>query len=229
MRWGLFFFACFCHAQTTIHVRDEAGRPIEEAQLQFSGSRLFEERTDTTGAIVITAKDSFALVRKPGFFSARVALNQPEVDVTLRRSDRVLKQCPPPTFCGSTTLCFPPFDKIVLRGRIPDTDHTMGVLGLASDRSRNAPQLTHGLGPNWSSGLPPLRDVELSTMFVEESFPLNEAIWVVDSRGTLGNGTRWRQIGIYGETVGFRTDNQKAAGEFDKYLDTLCLRPSPLK
>ena len=66
-----------------------------------------------------------------------------------------------------------------------------------------------------------------STNFEEIMFPV-KGLWYVDSRGTGADGSHWRFIGQFNETIRYDGFTRAEAEEFDHLLDTVCVRPDLL-
>ena len=81
--------------------------------------------------------------------------------------------------------------------------------------------LQHGHGPMWSSGVPPGRYLDTSASYEESTYEGGANITA--ARGVLPDGTRWRFLGTFGETISYHTKDKEAARRFDLMLDGVCL------
>lgn len=74
--------------------------------------------------------------------------------------------------------------------------------------------LRHGRGPLWSFGAPSGRYLEQAVEYEERSFGD-----ITAARGVLRDGTRWRYLGVFGESVGYET-----ARRLDLWMDRVCVK-----
>lgn len=81
--------------------------------------------------------------------------------------------------------------------------------------------LQHGHGPMWSSGVPPGRYLDTSASYEESTYEGGANI--TSARGVFADGTRWRFLGTFGETISYETKDGEAARRFDLMLDGVCL------
>jgi hypothetical protein len=79
--------------------------------------------------------------------------------------------------------------------------------------------LDHGYGPMWSSGTP--SEVRLRNSIVYEEARYKDG--VTKARGTLPDGTRWRFLGLFGETISYATKDAGAARKLDAIFDAACV------
>ena len=82
--------------------------------------------------------------------------------------------------------------------------------------------LTHGYGPKWSSGIPPERQLAESIHYDETTFagPISN---ITAARGTMPDGTKWRYLGTFGESIFYQTKDPAAAVKLDAIMDRVCL------
>ncbi|MBL8239575.1 MAG: carboxypeptidase regulatory-like domain-containing protein [Bryobacterales bacterium] len=79
--------------------------------------------------------------------------------------------------------------------------------------------LQHGHGPLWSFGNPEESDLRKSVEYEETRYKDG----VTRARGTLPDGTRWRFLGLFGETISYATKDAEAARKLDAIFDAACV------
>jgi len=84
--------------------------------------------------------------------------------------------------------------------------------------------LRYGSGPNWSYGLPPALSSYIvnSVEVTERDIVFSDDVIGAEYRGRSRNGTYFRWIGRFGETVEYDGATKQEATFFDAILDTLC-------
>ena len=78
--------------------------------------------------------------------------------------------------------------------------------------------LRHGRGPHWSYGVPPARYLEQAAEYEERTYGD-----ITAARGVLRDGTRWRYLGVFGESVSYETADAEAARKLDVWMDRACV------
>lgn len=73
----------------------------------------------------------------------------------------------------------------------------------------------------WSFGKPFEGDVWKSITFQEDSFEVNR-FKILDSRGEWADGTRWRMLGMFGETASYSHVDKETAKILDRFMDGAC-------
>lgn len=89
--------------------------------------------------------------------------------------------------------------------------------------------LEHGHGPYWSTGLPSASVWDALTIVVERdvrvdwdsSSPATQPD-IAEYQGRFANGSLFRFVGTYGETVSYEDASPEAAAHFDRLIDQLC-------
>ena len=81
--------------------------------------------------------------------------------------------------------------------------------------------LRHGYGPMWGVGEPLPHYLQVSRSYAETTYAGRANITA--ARGELADGTRWRFLGTFGETISYQTKDGEAARRFDLMLDGVCL------
>ncbi len=84
----------------------------------------------------------------------------------------------------------------------------------------------HGSGPLWSFGTPSDRDVWGSAKYEEVTYDVG-GLTVIDARGQLPNGNRWRYLGKFGESASYSGIDGATAKILDQFLDGACLKSTP--
>jgi hypothetical protein len=79
--------------------------------------------------------------------------------------------------------------------------------------------LQHGYGPMWSFGTPSEMRLRDSTTYEEIRYKDG----VTKARGTLKDGTMWRFLGLWGETISYATKDAEAARKLDALFDAACV------
>ncbi|HVW07091.1 MAG TPA: carboxypeptidase-like regulatory domain-containing protein [Bryobacteraceae bacterium] len=238
MRKLAFLFACAfvtLPAQTELRhitgtVVDSGGKPIEKAIVFSRNYRTAETGPD--GRFETDTPDSAVVIRKAGFQSERILTQSASaMRVTLRPADRPnLPACSPDS--GSVGLedtvadfRFPRITGVKYSDQGHDADYTSRSY-YVGDR-RTARGIMHGSGGMWSLGIPFDQDVLDSTEYRETVYPfrgLGGPMMIIDARGRLPDGTRWRFLGKFAETASYRNVNDETAQMPDRVLDGVCLK-----
>lgn len=79
--------------------------------------------------------------------------------------------------------------------------------------------LQHGYGPLWSFGTP--GDMNLRDSISYEEIRYKDG--VTKARGTLKDGTIWRFLGLFGETISYATNDAAAARKLDTLFAAACV------
>jgi hypothetical protein len=82
--------------------------------------------------------------------------------------------------------------------------------------------MEHGAGPHWSNGLPSAGVFKQLTMIEERDIKPPLDIPLSDYRGRRRDGSHFRFIGMFTETITYDEASATAAAYFDRILDTLC-------
>lgn len=78
----------------------------------------------------------------------------------------------------------------------------------------------------WSFGTPPDLDVWRSVAYQEATFEVG-VVTIIDARGQLPNGSRWRNLGKFGESASYSDVDEATAKLLDQFLDGACLKSAP--
>ena len=78
--------------------------------------------------------------------------------------------------------------------------------------------IAHGSGPSWSYGMPNDGDVWRSIKYEEITYDARP-FTIIDARGQMKDGKRWRFLGKPGESASYSYMDAATAKIFDKFLD----------
>jgi hypothetical protein len=140
----------------------------------------------------------------------------------------ILRSAPPPPFprCRTRsalgTMFSLPSAKRVLRFQDSDFSGTSYVLQTKTGKYT----IDHGHGPNWSHGVPSVWFLSNAATYEETSFNsgIPGSLNITTACGVLTDGTHWRFLGKYGETISYQTKDAEAAAKLDTIFDTVCLQ-----
>lgn len=104
-----------------------------------------------------------------------------------------------------------------------DTDYNARNYYLSTEPQRG---ILHGSGLAWSLGTPSDRDVWRSVKYEEVVYDV-EGLTIIDARGQLPNGNRWRILGRFGESASYSDMGETIAKILDQFLDGACLKSTP--
>ena len=105
--------------------------------------------------------------------------------------------------------------------RTEDIDYSSVVVQAGNDSVRLA------WGAFWSWGVPgPYFFSEISNL-QERSLVLAPDVTVAEYKGTRTDGTRFRYIGMFGETISYDGVSRDSADYFDRIIDSICWRRVP--
>lgn len=215
-------------------VVDENGQPVAEASIgHFSdkpNSVADRINLDASGRFSVEIRSPAIVIRKEGYKSVRLhAQDGDGVKVqleSLAKSGQSFPVCDGASLSDEKRL-WPRFrlpeSRELSMSKGSDVDYEGQIFRLKGVHGKN--YLVHGWGPTWSFGVPLDEEVWNSVIYEERVFNMNP-ISVLDARGTLGNGTRWRLVASFGETLGYDGVNEKVAAAFDAILDRTCFQPA---
>ncbi|MGJ5820257.1 carboxypeptidase-like regulatory domain-containing protein [Paludibaculum fermentans] len=208
-------------------VLDDDGKPVEAARVDHTDIPGKAIMTDSAGRFVIDTRAPLIVIRKAGFQSEAVHTQDAgELAITLhkRGADRSFPTClKGQSYEGiegwSAAFQFPRISGVVARLQGQDVDYGARSYYIQTKAGRKGIQ--HGSGPMWSVGLPYSPLVWSSIQYEERSFLLGNST-IIDARGQLSNGQRWRFLGKFGESASYSEVDEAAAKELDKVLDGAC-------
>ena len=88
--------------------------------------------------------------------------------------------------------------------------------------------IRHGSGPLWSFGTPLDQDVWRSVKYEEVTYDVG-GLMIIDARGQLQDGNRWRSLVKFGESASYSNIDEATAKILDQFLDGACLKSTPLR
>jgi len=80
--------------------------------------------------------------------------------------------------------------------------------------------LVFGTGIYWTYGLPLQEMITVE----ERDVQTPRGLLAAEYRGRRADGTRWREVILFGESIKYDRANAKAAAYFDQIIDSLCFR-----
>lgn len=211
-------------------VLDSEGRPIREAYVDHSGDRPWSRQTDSEGRFILDTRAPAFVIRKSGFHSELVRTRDAaELRITLRKLDsKLFPTCPTAEgYVGiegwESVFRFLPLRGVEVSRQGRDIDY--GARSYYIKAKSGAQGITHGSGPMWSFGLPRVYYVWRSLTYDEVTYDLG-ARTVIDARGQLPDGLRWRSLGMFSETASYYDVDPITAAVLDKFLDSACAKPT---
>jgi hypothetical protein len=202
-------------------VMDGRGAPISGAVIDHTGVQGSHE-ADGLGRFDLQVRGPTVVVRGPGYESHYLKLVNASgnLRVTLEPATRSLPVCARNASCSSHlgAFCFPQVPGVSVPKPGRDVDY------IAESFIANEKRALHGVGPNWSYGVPWDRDVWNSTEYHENVY-LRNGFNIVDARGSSGPGRYWHYLGIVGESAEYHDVDQTTAALLDRVLDGVCLLP----
>jgi hypothetical protein len=208
-------------------VVDPEGKPIVKASIDHSNERQ-EHQTDSEGKFELYTVAPTLVVRKAGFRSEMVRTQETaEIRVTLQRRAEV-QQLPACSGTGSysgidgwgTSFYFPKTSVINDSGQGQDSEYATRSYYIETFRGRKG--IRHGAGPMWGFG-PLNHDVWSSVKYEETMFDVG-GLTIIDARGQLANGNRWRTLSKFGESASYYDMDEATAKILDQFLDSVCLK-----
>jgi hypothetical protein len=84
--------------------------------------------------------------------------------------------------------------------------------------------LIFGSGPLWTTGLPDANRLSEMVAVQERDVLTPWGDPAAEYRGRRAEGSMWREILMFGESIGYDRASAKAAAQFDAVIDSLCFR-----
>jgi hypothetical protein len=210
----------------TGRVTDEAGQPVAEAHIDYTGDDVNQFQTDVQGRFILATKAPAVIVRKPGYRSefVRIASNT-LVQITLHPEPGNFPICPgttiPETAYGiDFDFRFPESKEVVSNRKGVDVDYS--TRSYRATATRSSARIGFVTGAMWGGGTPAQSDVWNSVSYEEAIFQVGR-VSITSARGEDAKGRRWRYIGRFSEEISYRDADPKTAAIFDKFLDSVCL------
>ena len=207
-------------------VVDQDGMPVAGISIDHTGenSRTFE--TDAQGRFSIHARGPFVVLRKPGYESVRVAVEEREDAAVKMRRLAAIDPVPVCNLSGrylkledsSASFRFPALPGVSASKQGRDIDYAARYYSVKTRAGRAS--IVHGAGPNWSIGYPTHNRVWESTAYSERLRGAQG--WLIDARGRSKDGRFWRSLGYFGESAGYSDVDEMQAKLLDQVLDGVC-------
>lgn len=208
-------------------VLDEEGNPVEAARVDHTDLPGRALETNSSGRFALDTRAPLIVIRKPGFRSEPVHTQDAgELTLTLHKAggDRPFPTClkgrPYEGIEGwSAAFQFPMISGVKASPQGQDIDYGARNYFIQTKSGRRG--IHHGSGPMWSMGFPSTPWVWSSVQYEERSYLLG-GFTIIDARGQLSSGQRWRFVGKFGESASYSEVDESAAKELDKVLDGAC-------
>lgn len=226
-------------------VVDEDGKPIAKAEIGHSNDPKNDHETNQDGHFELTSTAPVIVIRKPGYRSQRVSMQDVKVlQVTLRRlpAGGKFPSCAStgrylgiPAFSLSGAADRAPWGKGFQFPKSPDIRATHGSMDVDYYSRRYFAKtkaasggIWHGSGPMWGGSTPSDEDVWQSAQYEEAVYSFGDLV-IVDARGQLPSGKRWRNLGRMGESASYSDADTQTAEILDRFMDRACLMPGLAK
>ena len=220
-------------------VVDASGNPIRGARVDHSARYYAPLRTwwgthgrespitDSSGRFSITTRAPALVIRKAGYRSVRVQVHgRSALRVTLHEITNAFPSVREGTNCETldgwhTLFCFPKRPQIVAVRPFRDIDFRARTIVIRTEAGPK--EMMHGVGPDWSSGVPNNEEVWGSVTYGESVYNYGN-FELVDARGSTAGGNVWRYFGRKGESAEYRDVDAAAARLFDQIIDGVCIQ-----
>jgi hypothetical protein len=212
-------------------VVDPEGKPVDGARIDHSNNRGPALQTDSEGRFELDTRAPVLVIRKSGFRSELVlAQDASEVRVILQKLSA--NQTFPTCSTGGryykidgwmAWFQFPRRRGVKATRQVHDIDYSMRGYYVETNQGKG---IRHGSGMFWSLEVPPDEDVWRSVKYEEVRYEAGD-LTIVDARGQLPNGNRWRYLGKFGESASYSDVDEATAKILDRFLDGACLKSTP--
>jgi hypothetical protein len=215
-------------------VADSEGKPIASAQIDHSNDLRKAHQTDANGRFELDTRAPIFVIRKPGYRSEFVHTQEAEeIRITLQQpgNKRTFPSCSKSgSYIGidgwQSTFRFPRVSDVKVGRQGRDIDY--GARNYYIETETGPKGIMHGSGPMWSLGTPLDRDVWRSIKYEEITYKFGNAT-IIDARGQVPNGQRWRYLGMLGESASYSDVDEATAKVLDNFLDGVCSRSHSFK
>lgn len=214
-------------------VVDPVGNPIQGAWFAHANQRDRKAESDSNGLFTFETNAPYIVIEKAGYYSQRIqSTGFHESQIKLQPFADQFPQC------GDTASL------IAVNDRVTEGLFFRKTLGIDADKphqgidtvtrkfnisaSGKKYEVLLGVGPMWAGLLPSDELVWKSTKFEEVAYE-NEVGEIVDARGTLPDGNKWRNLGAIETSASYEDVPPAVAAIFDKLLDSACWRPMQLE
>ncbi|MCX6604444.1 MAG: carboxypeptidase-like regulatory domain-containing protein [Acidobacteria bacterium] len=211
-------------------VVDQDNAPVKDA-LIFHAALDGVPSTNSQGRFRIATRAPAIVIRKAGYASAFLRTGDiaadDEMQLVLKPITRTLRACSGTeafvTLEGlDASFRFAPMPQIQASEQGRDVDY--GIRSYLSKTPKGDRRIAHGSGPTWGGGWPLNPDVWASRKLEEVCFEIDGRT-IYDARGERADGTRWRTLGVFGETATYRNVDKDASIILDKFIDGVCVVP----
>ncbi len=227
----LLLLAPYLLAQTrhiSANIVDEAGKPVDGAWIEYAEPASL--KTDAVGRVDIDTKRPSFVIRAPGFRSEFVLVAKlTGSTITIRRSEiQVFPTCPKTSnllglLKNRGRFRFANLPSIAAAEEGFDTDYAYRSYALTSDPKF---AISHGAGSMWGPGTPLRENIWKSVRYSEIVYRFGGSE-VIDGTGEFADGTRWRSLGMFSESLSYISVPADAAKTLDEFLNTACLVDKP--
>jgi hypothetical protein len=214
-------------------VVDSGGKPIAEARIAHTGDRQIHQ-TGTDGRFEIDTTAPAFVVWQPGYLGELVRTQETNVHITLQKESRAFPICSAASlYLGvdngwAGLLGFP---KVAGVATTPQEYVREGPPGAVIryyylETGPPTRPIQHSLG--FGDLLPLDFQVWESVKYEEVTFTAGDRT-IIDARGELRDGNRWRNIGVNNERVWYADADPVTAKRLDQILGGACLKSHPFR
>jgi len=213
-------------------VIDAGGKPVVDARIDHTDDRRQAHQTDSVGRFEVDTRAPVLVVRKAGFQSELVRTQgATESRITLQRLTESRRF---PT-CSNTGqydgidgwgASFQFLRNSGVKASRQSSDIDYGARNYYVETKEGPKGIRHGSGPMWSFGTPLDQDVWRSVKYEEATYDAGD-VMIIDARGQLSNGNRWRNLSKFGESASYFNLDEATAKVLDQFLDGACLKSAP--
>jgi hypothetical protein len=210
-------------------VVDESGAIVAKARIDHVGIPAEWPMTDEAGRFAVSTRAPLVVVRADGYESAVLRIGEGgEVRVVLRRAGEAARYPRCKEQRGLYGLLGFPVMELRFRRmagvkatrQANDADY--GVRHYLVKAKEGWNEIVHGGGVHWSSGRP-LDSLVWGSEVYEDRRYAGNGYPVMDVRGRLADGSRWRHVGKVFETAAYSGVDEETARRLDRFLDGGCL------
>ncbi len=206
-------------------VADENNAPLSDVCIDHYGAIYCNTKTDSAGRFEISTSAPAIVFRKPGYAPQRLILGPVGEGLQVRLQSSEI-QAP---ICASACterirgyFCLPQVKGVRVSKLGHDVDYSQQNHFVKVGRNRGG--IVHGSGSAWSFGLPDNHDVWGSVGYSENDYTWGTDISIVDARGQMKDGSKWRFVGLVGESASYTgVQDQQIAALLDQVLDGFCV------
>jgi len=213
-------------------VIDAGGKPVVDARIDHTNDRQQGYQTDSEGRFELDTRAPILIVRKAGFRSELVRTQEATGSTVILQKLSENRGFPTCSNSGQydgidgwgASFQFPRILRVKASRPAQDADY--GARNYYVETKQGPKGITHGSGPLWSFGTPSDQDVWRSVKYEEATYDVQGQM-IIDARGQLPNGNRWRSLGKFGESASYSNIDETTAKILDQFLDGACLKSTP--